>query len=181
MVLEHLVVAKAARADKLEQATLDDILRYGAQELFAEQSNTPETAAAGQDDQAISDAQQQQQQQHDRDKEGSIPQNGKQQQQRLRIVWDDEALDRMLDRSQLKVQADEGAAEAGEEEEDDFSKAFKVRGSLARGDVWRRGGLSSSEVDKVESCQLICLFGGTSEHQGCCMPLGRRKELAGCL
>eukprot|EP00775_Hariotina_reticulata_P005696 gene5696-5934_t len=36
MVLEHLVVAKAAKASKLEQQALDDILRYGAKELFAE-------------------------------------------------------------------------------------------------------------------------------------------------
>jgi len=112
MVLEHLVVSKAARADKLEQATLDDILRYGAQELFNEDSSTGTQAPDGQQ-------QQQQQQQTGGDQPGSG--SGKQQ---LRIVWDDAALERLLDRSQLGVVAD--AAEAEEEEEDDFSKAFKV-------------------------------------------------------
>lgn len=112
MVLEHLVVAKASRADKLEQATLDDILRYGAQELFAEDADTPPTmaaAAAGPDGQQPAEGTDAQQQQ---------------QQRKLRIVWDDEALNRLLDRSQLEAM-DEATAEA-EEEEDDFSKAFKV-------------------------------------------------------
>jgi chromodomain-helicase-DNA-binding protein 4 len=114
MVLEHLVVAKAARADKLEQATLDDILRYGAQELFAEDTDTPAAAAAAAA--AGPDGQQPAGQ--------TVTQQQQQQQRKLRIVWDDDALDRLLDRSQLDT-LDEAAAEA-EEEEDDFSKAFKV-------------------------------------------------------
>jgi hypothetical protein len=109
LVLEHLVVAKAGRTDKLEQATLDDILRFGAEELFAE-----EAAAATQDPQ-----QQQQQQQQIGSQDGTAGFGQKQ----LRIVWDDDALDRLLDRSQMRVE--EAPAEA-EEDEDDFSKAFKV-------------------------------------------------------
>lgn len=105
--MEHLVVAKAGRTDKLEQATLDDILRFGAEELFAEE------AAA-----ATHDPQQQQQQQI-----GSQDGGGGGGQKQLRIVWDDDALDRLLDRSQMR--GEEVPAEA-EEEEDDFSKAFKV-------------------------------------------------------
>lgn len=120
MVLEHLVVSKAARADKLEQATLDDILRYGAQELFNEDSSTGTQAPDGQ----------QQQQQAGGDQPGSG--SGKQQ---LRIVWDDAALERLLDRSQLGVVAE--AAEAEEEEEDDFSKAFKVHLAAAAAAAWQ--------------------------------------------
>lgn len=131
MVLEHLVVAKASRADKLEQATLDDILRYGAQELFAEDSSggaaPAAAAAAAVDAPAPQDGQPPQQQQQ----QGGTGSN-EQQQQRMRIVWDDGALDRLLDRSQLQQAEQEGsaAAEAAEGKEDDFSKAFKVRWSM---------------------------------------------------
>ena len=38
LVLEHLVVQEAGRSQQLRQQELDDLLRYGAEELFAEQS-----------------------------------------------------------------------------------------------------------------------------------------------
>ena len=94
MVLEHLVVSKAARADKLEQATLDDILRYGAQELFAEDTPAEDPNAP-----------QAQQQQGQQDGGASSGQGGSGSgKQQLRIVWDDAALERLLDRSQLTTQ-----------------------------------------------------------------------------
>jgi hypothetical protein len=132
MVLEHLVVAKAARADKLAQAELDDILRYGAKELFAEDEEEAATAAAtggaeGADGAtATADpAASSEQQQPDGDKAGeggaAVGKSA------LRIVWDDAALDRLLDRSQVQAAA---AAADGEEaaaaEDDEFTKAFKV-------------------------------------------------------
>jgi hypothetical protein len=124
MVLEHLVVAKAARADKLEQATLDDILRYGAQELFAEEEDD-DNAAAGSDAVAAAGADGTAAQQQE---DGLAHQQQQKQsggsKAKLRIVWDDEALHRLLDRSQLTAQPAD--AEAAEDEDDDFSKAFKV-------------------------------------------------------
>lgn len=125
MVLEHLVVSKAARADKLEQATLDDILRYGAQELFSE-----DNAAAAQPAQAEGAQDEQPQQEGEGGNGGNSNSKKQQQKQQMRIVWDDAALERLLDRSQLGVVASDAAAAAedAEDEEDDFSKAFKVSG-----------------------------------------------------
>jgi hypothetical protein len=140
MVLEHLVVAKAARADKLAQAELDDILRYGAKELFAEDEEeaaaaaTATAAAEGADAAAAADgngAPAGDGAQQDAAKAGeggaaaaAAAASGK---SALRIVWDDAALGRLLDRSQVEAAA---AAAAGEEaaaaEEDEFTKAFKV-------------------------------------------------------
>ena len=37
LVLEHLIVQEAGRSQQLRQQELDDLLRYGAEELFAEQ------------------------------------------------------------------------------------------------------------------------------------------------
>ena len=45
MMLEHLVVRRMGATTELKQAELDDILRYGAQELFSE--DPPPPAAAG--------------------------------------------------------------------------------------------------------------------------------------
>jgi len=47
MVLEQLVVQKMGKPQQMKQQELDDLLRYGASELFAEQSvKLPEAAAA---------------------------------------------------------------------------------------------------------------------------------------
>jgi hypothetical protein len=89
--------------------------RYGAADLFADDppeaaaANGTDTAAAGGDDAAAAAAA--------KDKA------------RMRIVYDDAAIERLLDRSVIAAQA---AAEIEEEEGDDeFTKAFKVgeRGS----------------------------------------------------
>ncbi|KAG4944320.1 hypothetical protein JHK85_048966 [Glycine max] len=83
MVLEHLVVG-SLKAQNINQEELDDIVRYGSKELFADEN----------------------------DEVGKS---------RL-IHYDDEAIDRLLDRDQL---GDEKAAVDGEDE-DGFLKAFKV-------------------------------------------------------
>lgn len=116
MVLEHLVVAKAAKSDKLAQEELDDILRYGAKELFAddeeqEQQETQTTTAAG----ASADG---------TEAAGDADQPQQQHQKRMKIVYDDAAIDRLLDRSQVAAAAAAAAKEEGED--DEFTKAFKV-------------------------------------------------------
>jgi hypothetical protein len=169
MVLEHLVVAKAARADKLAQAELDDILRYGAKELFADDEEeaaaaaaTATAAAAEGDDAAAAAA--------GADGNGATAGGGAEQdaaggtaaaaacgKSALRIVWDDAALERLLDRSQVEA----AAAAAGEEaaaaaEEDEFTKAFKVRR------LWRASGLGGRRMLAVDlgvwcvGCLLGC-------------------------
>ncbi|XP_020208331.1 CHD3-type chromatin-remodeling factor PICKLE [Cajanus cajan] len=83
MVLEHLVVGRL-KAQNINQEELDDIVRYGSKELFADENDEV----------------------------------GKSRQ----IHYDDDAIDRLLDRNQV---GDEEAALDGEDE-DGFLKAFKV-------------------------------------------------------
>lgn len=83
MVLEHLVVGRLKNQQVLNQEELDDILRYGAKELFADEND----------------------------------ENKKSQQ----IHYDDAAIDRLLDRSQI-----EDDEVAPDEEDTDLLKAFKV-------------------------------------------------------
>ncbi|CAN4076911.1 unnamed protein product [Withania somnifera] len=83
MILEHLVVGRL-KAQNINQEELDDIIRYGSKELFAD----------------------------DNDEAGKSRQ----------IHYDDAAIDRLLDRDQVR---DEDAA-VSDEEEDSFLKAFKV-------------------------------------------------------
>eukprot|EP00250_Pteridium_aquilinum_P017954 c23861_g1_i1 orf=626-5110(-) len=83
MVLEHLVVGRLKHQQVLNQEELDDILRYGAKELFADEND----------------------------------EKMKSQQ----IHYDDAAIDRLLDRSQ--IEEDEVAPD---EEDTDLLKAFKV-------------------------------------------------------
>ncbi|MCO5574577.1 hypothetical protein L7F22_028365 [Adiantum nelumboides] len=83
MVLEHLVVGRLKHQQVLNQRELDDILRYGAKELFADEND----------------------------------EKTKSQQ----IHYDDAAIDRLLDRSQ--VEDDNLGAD---EEDTDLLKAFKV-------------------------------------------------------
>eukprot|EP00850_Spirogloea_muscicola_P020308 SM000212S06901 [mRNA] locus=s212:113572:124037:+ [translate_table: standard] len=84
MVLEHLVVGRMKSSQILQQDELDDILRYGATELFAEDTN---------------------------DEELKLRQ----------IKYDDAAIDRLLDRSQMQPEE-----EANEDEENQYLTAFKV-------------------------------------------------------
>ncbi|KAJ7564340.1 hypothetical protein O6H91_02G013700 [Diphasiastrum complanatum] len=83
MVLEHLVVGRM-RTQVLNQEELDDILRYGAKELFSD----------------------------DTDEAGKSRQ----------IHYDDAAIDRLLDRSQVEAPEEITV----DEEDNDFLKAFKV-------------------------------------------------------
>ncbi|KAH9321135.1 hypothetical protein KI387_015774, partial [Taxus chinensis] len=83
MILEHLVVGRL-KTQVLNQEELDDILRYGAKELFADEND----------------------------------ESGKARQ----IHYDDAAIDRLLDRSQVENEE----VVADEEEENGFLKAFKV-------------------------------------------------------
>ncbi|KAL2318030.1 hypothetical protein Fmac_031906 [Flemingia macrophylla] len=83
MVLEHLVVGRL-KAQSINQEELDDIIRYGSKELFAD-----ENVEVGKS---------------------------------LQIHYDDDAIDRLLDRDQV---CDEEAA-LDAEDEDGFLKAFKV-------------------------------------------------------
>eukprot|EP00803_Ostreobium_quekettii_P003791 evm.model.scf_714EXC.7 EVM.evm.TU.scf_714EXC.7 scf_714EXC:47239-61229(-) len=114
LLLEHLVVRKMNRGD-LKQEELDDILRYGAKELFMEDTK---------DDK-------------DGDKEPS-PQGQPQEPARVidieaaraeraersgRIVYDSAAIDRLLDRSELYNQKEE---EEASDNEIEFMKGFTV-------------------------------------------------------
>ncbi|KAE8056294.1 hypothetical protein FH972_013079 [Carpinus fangiana] len=83
MVLEHLVVGRL-KAQNINQEELDDIIRYGSKELFADENDEA----------------------------------GKSRQ----IHYDDAAIDRLLDREQVR---DEEAT-VDDDEEDGFLKAFKV-------------------------------------------------------
>eukprot|EP01018_Ginkgo_biloba_P007663 Gb_18673 [translate_table: standard] len=83
MILEHLVVGRL-KTQVLNQEELDDILRYGAKELFADEN----------------------------DEAGKARQ----------IHYDDAAIDRLLDRSQV----DSEDSTVDEDEENGFLKAFKV-------------------------------------------------------
>lgn len=91
MVLEHLVVGRLKHQQVLNQEELDDILRYGAKELFADEND----------------------------------EKMKSQQ----IHYDDAAIDRLLDRSQI-----EDNEVAPDEEETDLLKAFKVANFEYRGE-----------------------------------------------
>lgn len=83
MVLEHLVVGRLKTQQVLNQEELDDILRYGAKELFADENDDTKKSQ--------------------------------------QIHYDDAAIDRLLDRSQV-----ENEEATPDEEDNDLLKAFKV-------------------------------------------------------
>lgn len=165
-MLEHLVVAKAGKADKLAQAELDDILRYGAKELFAEDEDEQQQAATGTADGAAAGsaaaadgvdsaaaAAAAGEGEGDGGKAAAGAGHGK---SALRIVWDDAALERLLDRRQVEAAA--AAAAAGDEaaaaaEEDEFTKAFKVRAEVG----WGPGGGSPGCRPSFQPVQCAAL------------------------
>ncbi len=142
LVLEHLVVAKAGKRDGLAQTELDDLLRYGAKELF-DDDELQEQAAQGQpqgatqqqgsnDNQAVSDAEPAAAAAAAAGEGGSgaaAVTAAATSAATLRIVWDDAALDRLLDRSALQARLEAGGsndAGSGDESDDEFTKAFKA-------------------------------------------------------
>jgi hypothetical protein len=92
--------------------------RYGAADLFSDDppegadANGADTAAAGEDGAAA-----------------AAKDKG-----RMRIVYDDAAIERLLDRSVIAAQAAENQDE--EEGDDEFTKAFKVGGVRGGGRGW---------------------------------------------
>ena len=99
---------RRADASKLDQAELDDILRYGAADLFADEGGAGKAAegsgGAGAGGSGLT--------------AGTGP-DGSGAGSKA-IVWDDEALERLLDRSQIVPDKEE---ESGE---DDYLASFKV-------------------------------------------------------
>ncbi|KAI5063399.1 hypothetical protein GOP47_0021946 [Adiantum capillus-veneris] len=108
MVLEHLVVGRLKHQQVLNQEELDDILRYGAKELFADEND----------------------------------EKTKSQQ----IHYDDAAIDRLLDRSQ--VEDDEVAAD---EEDTDLLKAFKVANFEYKEDDGPKEAEGSEDAKELDS------------------------------
>ena len=133
LVLEHLVVRKAGTGE-LNQKELDDVLRYGAAELFAREEED-EKALAAEEEAA---------------KGGEAPaelkrnlSGGVQEQKTLTtlagaemeagrwgggkgrgIVYDDAAIEKILDRKLAWEEKEQEAAEEGQDEQ--YLKAFKV-------------------------------------------------------
>ncbi|KAL6763609.1 P-loop containing nucleoside triphosphate hydrolase protein, partial [Haematococcus lacustris] len=121
LALEYLVVRKLGEGarGKLKQSELDDILRYGAQELFADEEGAGDDAGA---DGGVKP---------DVDKPGAAADGCEAAATGKRIVWDDEALDRLLDRSGMECAAttteadgEQGGSSAGGA--DELFGAFKV-------------------------------------------------------
>ncbi|GMH36110.1 hypothetical protein BSKO_03978 [Bryopsis sp. KO-2023] len=121
MVLEHLVVRKMGAKEGFKQEELDDILRYGAQELFddnAKDENSEEKKKNGEENDKEEDG------------KGRVMLVREREAARLkvnrsdRIVYDDAALDRLLDRSELNNPEEKEADE--EDEEAALMTSFKV-------------------------------------------------------
>eukprot|EP01025_Chloroclados_australasicus_P032076 TRINITY_DN32457_c0_g3_i1.p2 TRINITY_DN32457_c0_g3~~TRINITY_DN32457_c0_g3_i1.p2 ORF type:complete len:580 (-),score=111.51 TRINITY_DN32457_c0_g3_i1:134-1873(-) len=123
LMLEHLVVRKIGggkQDNSLKQDELDQVIRYGAEDLFKEDQteakddgvDTDKTDQVGEGDGKHPDKQQlqQQQQQSINNLHG-------------RIVYSDEDIEKLIDRSDLEnVQAEEG----DEDDDNDFMNAFRV-------------------------------------------------------
>ncbi|KAK9828698.1 hypothetical protein WJX72_001585 [[Myrmecia] bisecta] len=139
MVLEHLVVQKMGAASDLRQDELDDLLRYGAAELFADAASRQLLVAthpsAGDADKAsleggaAATAVATQGAGGDAGKPNAVIRTAEREQQEgrtggdaRRIVYDDAAIERLLDRSDLLHQP----PDQEEEKEGDLMKAFKV-------------------------------------------------------
>lgn len=88
LVLERLVVRKAG--ETLKQSELDDILRYGAKELFAEEEDTAAGTSSTEGDAGTAGG----------TTRGTAAAGGT---ASRRIVYDDAAVERLLDRSQLNA------------------------------------------------------------------------------
>ncbi|KAL0033469.1 hypothetical protein WJX77_010766 [Trebouxia sp. C0004] len=135
MMLEHLVVHKMNTAADLKQDELDDILRYGAAELFAD------AVAASQKAQPVATTEMKEggdeveggaglASKASVDKADKLIRLSEREQAEgrtggqagQRIVYDNAAIERLLDRSDL-ANADE---DKSDEKEDDFVKGFKV-------------------------------------------------------
>ncbi|GLI68202.1 hypothetical protein VaNZ11_012548, partial [Volvox africanus] len=168
MMLEHLVVRKmsSGAGGELKQSELDDILRYGAQELFADEEMEDAKTRGPSDGGAVasgeaSPQQQQQQQQGEEGEEGEpagggdvkmaeadgdkVPPEGSSAApprelsspaeggggaagaaKSKRIVWDDAAIDRLLDRQTLNAMLNYGESSAADLTGADLFSAFKV-------------------------------------------------------
>lgn len=129
LVLEHLVVRKMNKNQDFRQEELDDILRFGAAELFTEEIAEQNEGEAGEDDgkqvhrelRLLGDSPKTKKRDTIREAEGRAGRDGGDSRKNV-VIWDDASLERLLDRSV----AWEGHDTAGAEEEDDYLKAFKV-------------------------------------------------------
>lgn len=82
LLLEHVVVGEAGRGRNMTQEELDDVLKYGTEELFAEEEG--EKARNGEEETECANAK--------KWGDGGTSKSSK------RILWDEEAVDRLLDR-----------------------------------------------------------------------------------
>lgn len=129
LVLEHLVVRKMNKNQDFRQEELDDILRFGAAELFSEEVSAQNDEANVEKDgkqvhrelKLLGDSPKTKKKDTIREAEGRAGRDGGDSRKNV-VIWDDASVERLLDRSV----AWEGHDASGAEEEDDYLKAFKV-------------------------------------------------------
>ena len=127
MVLEHLVVSKGGREEALKQEEIDDVIRYGVEELFqkGEGEDCPSPEDAGEAEQQKDKLKGLAAREAEAGREGGNKGKG--------VYYDDEALDRLLDRS-LAYQQDEEEAKVKESQ---HLQAFKVANfEIQEGNFW---------------------------------------------
>ncbi|GAB5030226.1 chd3-type chromatin-remodeling factor pickle-like [Nannochloropsis oceanica] len=118
LLLEHVVVGEAGRGRKLTQDELDDVLKYGAEELFADEEEEEGKEGEGGRGAAVAagaagaETRGEEKEAVNAKKWGDGGTRGK----TMRILWDDEAVERLLDRNIVEEGAAglESEAEVGE-------------------------------------------------------------------
>jgi len=129
MMLDHLVVKKmGTRGETLLQAgELDDILRFGTEEIFAEDKKEEENGEKNADEgKEKKEEKEGEEATWDKAKYGDIPTSGG-------IYYDDAAVETLLDRRNKEEEVKEGVKEGGKEGElgdsrmqNEYLNSFKV-------------------------------------------------------
>lgn len=123
MMLTHLVVRAGlgAKGPSMSKKELDDVLRWGTEELFKEdEAPAPDPAAEGGDGTATTTAKPEQQ-----------------------IIWDDRAVDALLDRSQT------GETMADDSEKENWANEYLSSFKLAQYEI--------GEAEEEEEEEPVCL------------------------
>ena len=137
MVLEHLVVSKGSKELALKQSELDDIIRFGVSELFGKDTESAKSLASKESEEESEKKESLASKEKKAGREGGNKGKG--------VYYDDEALDKILDRKLAWEQEEE------EIKENQYLQAFKVANfEIQEGNFWEEVLHDSVEEAKVK-------------------------------
>ena len=121
-MLTHLVVRSGIgrQGANMSKKELDDVLRWGTEELFKDEEEEEEKKEEKKEGEEKKDATEEEKKERSDRKETELMREGKrdlkEQENEKKIVWDDEAVDALLDRG---TGVKKGSGEDGEEDKEE--------------------------------------------------------------